>query len=204
MDIYTEPMLNTTDAGRYLMLPYSTLRRWQGADVIHSMPATRPGWPTLPFAAVVEAIVVRALRDANFSFRRIQEAVAGIRRQTGDEYGLVRPTIGHDVAEIFVKEGPHYYRARDFNQVADNTVTEFNRIITWDGQDPVRVRLTQFGDHVILDPRFGWGSPVVEGNKVSTEAIVGLFRGGDSIATIAENYDMESADVERVIRGYAA
>ena len=70
MDIYEEPMVSVREAAQYLSIPESTMGAWKQNRSIHSVPAERHGWPTLPFAAVVEAFVLRALRNLNFTRRR--------------------------------------------------------------------------------------------------------------------------------------
>jgi uncharacterized protein (DUF433 family) len=201
MDIYEEPMVSVREAAQYLSIPDSTLGAWKQNRSIHSVPAERHGWPTLPFAAVVEAFVLRALRNLNFTRRQILEAAEGIRRDFNDDFGLVRPNIGHDGVEIFIEVGPDLYRAKDRQQVIRETVEDFTRCIQWKGNDPQRLKLEHFGN-VILDPRFGWGRPVVEDNKVPLEAILGLWRAGEPLSTIADEFEMKPRDVERLVQAW--
>jgi uncharacterized protein (DUF433 family) len=201
VDIYTEPLLNVQEAARYLAMPQPTLATWRRDDTIHSRPPQHRGWPSLPFAAVVEAFVLRSLRDV-FPMTRIREAAAGVRHEFNDDYGLVRPNIGHDGAEIFIKVAEDYFRARDRQQAIRETVSNFKEFIVWDGQDPKQLRLRQFNGEVLLDPRFGWGTPVVASNMVPLDAILGLWRAREPIAVIAEEFGMGRDDVERIIQSY--
>ena len=201
MDIYEEPMVSIHEAAQYLSIPESTLGAWKQNRSIHSVAAERHGWPTLPFAAVVEAFVLRALRNLHFTRRQILEAAEGIRRDFNDDFGLVRPNIGHDGVEIFIEVGPDLYRAKDRQQVIRETVEDFTRCIQWKGNDPQRLKLEHFGN-VILDPRFGWGRPVVEDNKVPLEAILGLWRAGERLSTIADEFEMKPRDVERLVQAW--
>jgi uncharacterized protein (DUF433 family) len=201
MDIYGEPMASVHEAAQYLSIPESTLGAWKQNRSIHSVPAERHGWPTLPFAAVVEAFVLRALRNLHFTRRQILEAAEGIRRDFNDDFGLVRPNIGHDGVEIFIEVGPDLYRAKDRQQVIRETVEDFTRCIQWKGNDPQRLKLEHFGN-VILDPRFGWGRPVVEDSKVPLEAILGLWRAGETLSTIAHEFEMKPRDVERLVQAW--
>ena len=201
MDIYGEPMVSVHEAAQYLSIPESTLGAWKQNRSIHSVPAERHGWPTLPFAAVVEAFVLRALRNLHFTRRQILEAAEGIRRDFNDGFGLVRPNIGHDGVEIFIEVGPDLYRAKDRQQVIRETVEDFTRCIQWKGNDPQRLKLEHFGN-VILDPRFGWGRPVVEDSKVPLEAILGLWRAGETLSTIGHEFEMKPRDVERLVQAW--
>ena len=201
VDISEDPMVSVQEAAQYLSIPASTLGEWRRNRAIHSVRAERHGWPTLPFAAVVEAFVLRALRELNFTRRQILEAAEGIRRDFNDDFGLVRPNIGHDGVEIFIEVGPDLYRAKDRQQVIRETVEGFTRCIVWTGIDPQRLKLEHFGN-VILDPRFGWGRPVVEDNKVPIYAILGLWRAGESPSTIADEFEMTARDVERLFQAW--
>src|SRR4051794_174631 len=102
MDIYQDAMLTQTETARYLAIPESTVGVWRRDATVHSVPAEHRGWPTMPFAGVIEAFVLRALRDAGFSLAKVREAAEGIRREFDDPYGLVRPEVGHDGIDIFI------------------------------------------------------------------------------------------------------
>lgn len=203
VDIYRDALLNVTDAATYIAMPQSTLGTWRKQETIHSVPAEGHGLPSLPFVAVVEAFVLRSLVEAGFPGRRIREAAQGARRHFDDPYALARPGIGHDGTEIFIKVGgDELLRARDRQQAIRETVTNFHEFIRWDDQEPRQLRLRQFDGSVILDPRFGWGRPVVEENNVPLNAILELWRARESIRTIAEEFEMDRDDVERLIQDY--
>lgn len=202
MDIYKDPMVNIADAATYLAMPASTLGTWRKLQAIHSVQPEGHGWPSLPFVAVVEAFVLRQLRQAKFPASRIREAAEGARRYFGDPYGLARPGIGHDGTEIFINAGGDLLRAKDRQQAIRETVNDFHECIEWIGQDPSRLRLKHLGADVILDPRFGWGSPVLAGNKVPLDGILGLWHAGEPMSIIADEYEMTRDEVEQAIQGY--
>lgn len=203
MDIYDDPMVNVTDAAVYLAMPATTLAAWRREEAIHSIPPEQRGWPSLPFVAVVEAFVLRQLRAAGFPMQRIREAATGARRHFEDPYGLARPGIGHDGVEIFIEAGGELLRAKDRQQAIRETVAGFHECIEWEGQHPRRLRLKeQLGADVILDPRFGWGAPVIERNKVPLSGILDLWHAGESMGLIADEFEMTRDDIEQVIQGW--
>lgn len=200
MDIYEMPLVNTSDAARYLAVAPETLRNWRRTGLVHSLEAERKGWPNLPFVGVVEAFVLERLREMGIPMARIKEAAMGIREKLNDQYGLARPGLGVHGRDILVSVADGLYRGADLQQAATETVQDFQEIITWSGDDPQRLKLTNLGADVILDPRFGWGRPVVESNKVPVEAILGLWRAGESLETVADEFGMTAADVEELAR----
>lgn len=202
MDIYQDPMLNVRDAARYLVIPPTTLHAWRRDEAIHSVTPGGRGWPTLPFAAVVEAFVLRQLREAGFTRRRIAEAAAGIRREFDDDYALARPGIGfEDHVEIFFRVDADIYRAKDRQQIITETVRTFRECIQWSGNDPQRLKLARFGN-VYLDPRFGWGRPIAEPSRVAAQTIMDMWYAGESVERIAYEYDMPTDAVNDLVRAW--
>lgn len=203
MNIYKDAMLNVNDAALYLALPKSTLADWRRDEIIHGVPAAHRGWPNLPFVGVVEAFVLRRLRAVGFQRRQITEAAEGIRREFGDEYGLARPGVGHDEGvEIFIRIGGDLYRAKDRQQAIRETVKDFRECIHWNGDEPERLRLPELGN-VFLDPRFGWGQPTLASSKVPVQSVVGLWYAGESLETIAAEFDMDPAEVDGLVRSWS-
>ena len=203
MDIYKDPMLNVKDTATYLDIPVSTLTGWKENALVHSVRPTRRTWPSLPFVAIVEAFVLRELRQTGFTRRQIAEAAAGIRQGFGDEYGLARPGIGHDEGvEIFIEVSGELYRAKDRQQAIRDTVDGFRECIQWCGDDPQRLRLAQLGN-VYLDPRFGWGQPTVGPTHASLSSLAGLWYAGESIQDIADDYEMSPVEVDALMRTWS-
>jgi len=203
VDIYKDPMLNVRDAATYLNMPASTLTGWKQNSLVHSVRPTRRTWPTLPFVAVIEAFVLRELRQAGFSRSQIIDAATGIREGFGDEYGLARPGISHDEGvEIFIEVGGELYRAKDRQQAIRDTVKGFRECIQWSGKDPQRLRLPQLGQ-VYLDPRFGWGQPTVGPAHAPLSSIAGLWYAGESLQDIADDYDMTPDEVDDLMRKWS-
>ncbi|MGH8656325.1 MAG: DUF433 domain-containing protein [Gammaproteobacteria bacterium] len=54
---------------------------------------------------------------------------------------------------------------------------------------------------VVIDPRLGFGRPVIEGTGIRTEVIIDRFRAGEPIDSIAEDYGRSRAEIEEIVRG---
>jgi len=210
VDRFHEPLLSVQDTARHLDLEPRRLQRWlhqetaAGIPLVHGIEPIKRGWPAIPFVAVVEAYVLRSLREY-LSLERIREAAEAVRTQFGDEYGLATRRIATDGVDIFTEiQGGDLVRVRDGQQPFREVIEGYLRYIHWsdDDQYPQRLRLRQYPDvaPVIIDPRFGWGAPVVEQNKVAVDDVVNLWTAGESFEVIAAEYGMNIEQVQEVCR----
>jgi uncharacterized protein (DUF433 family) len=213
VDVFRDALLTPQQAARHLRIPESTVYQWMreraGYEVmVHSVEPVRQGWPRLPFAAVIEAYVLRSLRDMHLGMSKIRAAVAEVRDQFGTPYGLATKRIATDGIDVFV----HYLDPDDLARAGDRqrpireVIQDHLRYITWGSDNnPVRLTLRQYGvAPVVIDPRFAWGEPVVESTKVPVEAIVGLWKAGETFETVAGEYGLEREQVEAIVRADAA
>jgi uncharacterized protein (DUF433 family) len=53
---------------------------------------------------------------------------------------------------------------------------------------------------VVIDPSFSWGAPVLAKSKVPVDALVSLWRTGEPISVVADEYDLPADVVEDVLR----
>lgn len=211
---FIAPILTAQEASFHLDVPRSTIGYWTKtqagpAPVMHSVtPEVRNG-PRLPFVALAEAQVLRELRNTGLSLQEIRAGVAEMRRQTGEEYVLARHNIASDggalLWNVAEKVAPEWVRARDGQRAFAPVVDAVNRYVHYapDGFAD-RLVLRPYGSaDVIIDPRFGWGQPVLGKSKVPVWAIADLFYGGgESVEVIADDYDISTGEVEAVIRVY--
>ncbi len=212
MDIYRTPLLTAREVARHLQMNESTLDRWirtQAADapLVHAVTPERRGWPRMPFVAIIEAHVLKALRDLGFSHQEIQAAAAAVRREFGTEYALASQRIASDGVALFIKTADEgLVHATNGDQAIGEVLKDLLRFVSWDEEGtPKTLRLRQYREaEVVIDPRFGWGAPVLGASKVPVEALAGLWQAGESIATIAAEYELTPTLVEDALRGSAA
>lgn len=224
VDPLSDPLLTPTETAGYLRIPLSTVYGWlsenaAGEPLVHQVPARRHGWPSVPFVAVVEAYVLRSLRDLGLTKRAIRDAATAVRQEFHTPYALASRRIATDGVDIFVEYAPatpptsrtdesrgevEIYRASDRQLAFRETIQDYLRFISWDtaGELPVRLRLRQFPDSapVIIDPRFGWGAPVLEESKVPVSAIVSLWKSGEPLEAVAEEFEITRDVVESICR----
>lgn len=212
MDIYRTPLLTAREVARHLQMHESTLDRWirtQAADapLVHAVVPERRGWPRMPFVAIIEAHVLKALRDLGFSHAAIESAAAAVRREFGTEYALASQRIASDGVALFIKTADEgLVHAVNGDHAIREVLNDFLRFVSWDDEGaPKALRLRQYrGAEVVIDPRFGWGAPVLRESKVPVEALSSLWQAGEPMAAIAEEYELPLTMVEDALRGSAA
>lgn len=213
MDRKNTPLLTAREAARHLRMPESTLDAWIIAkpgqpSLIHAVSPERRGWPRLPFVAIIEAYVLRSLRELGASMDEVRRAAAIVREEFDDEYALASQRIASDGIDLFVRLADDSLLQVKSNQLGIREVlADYLRYVTWDDEGrPAQLRLSQYPDDaaVILDPRFGWGSPVLSGSKVPVDAVLQLWRSGEPMADVAAEYGLTRELVEGVLRAASA
>lgn len=54
--------------------------------------------------------------------------------------------------------------------------------------------------NIAIDPRIRFGRPVLLRRGIPTDVVRGRFQGGDSVASLADDFNMDVAEVEEVLR----
>lgn len=208
IDSYLTPLLTARETARYLKMPESTLNLWLSVKsdepLVHAVRPQRRGWPRVPFIGIVEAHVLRALRAIGMPMDEIRKAATIVRAEFDDPYALAKRRIATDGVAVFVRLADEsLIRARDHQHAIKDVLEQHLHDIDWDDTGTaVRLRLHHYPSsaEVVIDPRFGWGSPVLTANKVKVEDVVALWRTGEPIRAVAEEYDLAENVVEDVLR----
>ncbi|HEV7646799.1 MAG TPA: DUF433 domain-containing protein [Actinophytocola sp.] len=211
VDKYQDPLLTPRETARHLRIPESTMYYWlsehaAGAPLVHRVEPVKRGRPSVPFVAVIEAYVLRTLRaDLGLKKSTVREAAEAIRQEFDTPYGLATRRIVTDGIDIFIEyAGRELARAADGQHPIKEMIEGDLRYISWDIEDdtPSRLRLRQYSDiaPVIIDPRFAWGAPVIEANRVPVDTVVDLWRSGESIQTVADEYGLTHEQAEAICR----
>jgi uncharacterized protein (DUF433 family) len=212
VDIFRDPLFTPTEVSTYLKIPRSTVYYWLGASsagnvpLVHHIAPEHRGAASVPFAALVEAFVLRALRnELRFTKRQITDTVTDVRDNFGTDFALASSRIATDGIDIFIEHNDgEFARVGDHQVLIRDVVGNYLRYITWarSSKYASRLRLPSFGDDapVVIDPRFGWGAPVVERNKVPVRAVLDLWASGEPLAVVADEYGLSTAEAEEICR----
>jgi uncharacterized protein (DUF433 family) len=209
---FRTPLLTPLETSIQLQIPERTVRHWlsqkaAGSPLVHSVTPERRGWPSVPFIAVVEAYVLRALRSLEIPAHKIREAAADIREQFGTEYGLATRRIATDGVDVFIHhlDSDEVARAGDRQMPIRAVIDEYLKYIVWDEEDdfPKRLTLRRYDPEiaeVVIDPRFAWGAPIVEPAKVPVDAVLSMWRAGEPPDVVADEYGLSIDQVNTLIR----
>lgn len=212
IDKFTTPLLTPLEMSAQLQIPERTVRHWLGQQaagrpLVHSVTPERRGWPSVPFVAVVEAYVLRALRSLKLPTYKIRDAAADVREQFGNEYGLATRRIATDGVDVFVHylDSDEVARAGDRQMPIRAVINDYLKYIVWDEEDefPKRLTLRRYDPaiaEVVIDPRFAWGAPIVEPAKVPVDAVLGMWRAGETPDVVADEYGLSLEQVNALIR----
>jgi hypothetical protein len=107
VDRYRTPLLTARETARVLKMPESTLDTWLAspakAPLVHAVIPDKRGWPRVPFVGIIEAYVLRSLRDLGLHMDDIRKAAEIARREFNDPYALAQERIATDGVGIFVR-----------------------------------------------------------------------------------------------------
>lgn len=218
-DIRREPLYSASEAARFLRLPVSTVRAWafgQGYRVQQEARRFRPVISTadpksrrLSFLNLVELLVLAAIRrQHHVSLPQVRRAVDFLRKRYPSDHPLADHQFQTDGVDLFVeKVGELINLSKDGQLAVKELIQQYLRLVEWDDKGvPFKLRLPRAAESsqalsgVVIDPRYGFGRPVLDGKGIRTEVVMERFQAGESIASIAEDYRLSPAAVEDIIR----
>jgi uncharacterized protein (DUF433 family) len=210
---FSVPLFTIDEGARHLGMAASTLRDWTrrmtgSAPLVHRVEPATPRAPSLPFIGIIEAHMLRGFKELGLSPRELRTSVARLRKITGDDYALATKRVASDGVDLLVDmaasaDSPQWERARDGQGAIGEVIERYLKFVTWRSSDryPLRLTLQAYQEaDVIIDPRFAFGQPILEREKVRVEDILDAFWAGESYLTIAGEFGVSPSAVEAVIR----
>ncbi|HUZ52829.1 MAG TPA: DUF433 domain-containing protein [Streptosporangiaceae bacterium] len=210
---FTVPLFTIDEAAHHLGLPRTTLKDWTRrqagpAPLVHRIVnPSAPRAASLPFVAVIEAHMLRGFRELGLSAQGLRDSVAHLRTNLDDEYALATRRLASDGVDLLVDMSQHgepaeWARAIDSQGAIREVIEDYLKFVRW-GKDryPERLTLKAYqGADVIIDPRFAFGQPVLERQKVRVEDILDAFWAGEGYVRIAKEFGVRADEVEAVVR----
>ena len=185
-DLLHTPLYSIPECARYLGLPVSTARGWiaaPGSDSEHgSRPLVHPAGsdPTaLSFTNLIELFVLSSLRQNHKAPTDELLKSISARQSRGNSLAW-REITGADFCckRVEYDDGGAPVRFYPFTR-------GFGR------EDPKLV---------IIDPAVSFGRPVIAGSGVRTGVVARRIKGGELIPDVADDYLLETAQIEEAVR----
>lgn len=216
VDLRDQPAYALAEACRYLKLPAATLRSWvvgrpypKGEGVVRSRPLIHPPkkQPSLlTFWNLIEAHVLRSLRtEHGVSIKAVREALHYAERAEKIERLLLRKDLRTDAGKLFLEKYGELIDLSASGQLAMRKLFEEHlKRVDWDEwQFPVRLYPFVSGDSdrrpIAIDPKIAFGRPVVLRAGVSTGIIAERIDAGETVADLADDYNLSPSEIEEAI-----
>jgi uncharacterized protein (DUF433 family) len=220
-DIRTRPAYSAADAARFLHLPVSTVRAWAfgqryavRGDSRRFQPVISVADPArrfLSFLNLVELLVLAAIRRTHkVSLAKVRKAVAYLRKHLVTDHPLADHQFMTNGVDLFVERFGEILNLSKNGQIEiREMIVAYLRLVDRDDQGiPIRLHLPKVASVearpapsvIVIDPRFGFGRPVIEGSGVRIDVMVERFNSGEGIVELAADYGLPPAAIEDAIR----
>lgn len=208
------PAYGFAEASRYLKLAPATLRSWvigrnypKRYGVGHFEPLIRLAdeeRKLLSFANLIEAYVLKALRQEHgVSMDAVRNALNYAERKLNISRLLLSPDLQTTAGDLFLKRYGELINLSQSGQLALRRMFEEHlKRIEWENKIPNRLYPYYGVDEekiIAIDPSIGFGRPVLIRKGISTAIITDRIDAGESIEELAEDYALNTKEVEMAI-----
>jgi len=205
------PAYTAVRAAQIVRLSPSTLRLWACGDGEHKA-LFRPAEPTpltLSFNNLVESFVLASMRRVHgVSMQKVRKALRFIGDRLRVERPLIHARFRTDGVRLFVQEADRLLDVSSAGQaLLRDVLDESLARIEWGGDVAERLYPWVRADlrtpqpkSIVVDPRRGFGQPVIAGTGVQARIVTERHRAGESILDLAKDYGLEVEQIEDAIR----
>jgi uncharacterized protein (DUF433 family) len=217
-DIRNQPAYGSAEAARYLRLPAATLRTWLvGRDYpkgdthakFHPLIKPASGQPLqLSFYNLIEAHVLRALRtEHGVALAELRKAISYAEKKLQLHRLLLSPELRTHAGQVFIDRYVELINLSASGQLAMRKLFEDHlQRVEWD-EWKFPVRLYPYVDPtprgaerpIAIDPQVAFGRPIVRRVGISTAAISDRLDAGETVETLAEEYDLSRDEIEQAV-----
>ena len=198
-------------AAQIVRLSPSTLRLWAVGDRDHrSLFAPADKQPlTLSFSNLVEAFVLASIRRVHgVSMQKVRKALHFVGTEMGISRPLIHARFKTDGKRLFIEHAGRLLEASQPEQaLLEKVLSENLERIDWGGDVAQRLHPWVRADiqamqpkSIVIDPRRGFGQPVITGTGVQARIVAERYRAGESIHDLADDYSLALDLIEDAIR----
>ena len=210
------PIYSVPQAAHYLKMSKATLGTWvfgrhyeRKDGMAYFKPPIQlsdPDSRKLSFWNLIEAHVLQSLRvDHEVSMRDVRNALDWAEDELGIDYLLRRQELHTTGGKIFIDRYGELINASQSGQIAMRMLLkEYLRHVEW-GKDLLAVQYLpsphddSSSNRIVIDPRIGFGRPVIHPEGISTAVIVARVDAGELLEIIAEDYNLNVKAIEEAV-----
>ena len=224
---FDAPLYTQAEAARFLALSETTFRNWArgyhtvvdgrevvGAPILSTVPRAGQRGPNIPFVGLAEGYALSAIRKTGVPLQRIRPALDRLNDEFGLAHALASRKLFTDGAEVlfdYAEHGDDPTAARAARElvVVRNDQRVFNEIVEsylqrveFDDEGYARlIRLPAYEvAELVVDPTRGFGQPVFARGGARLEDALSLFRAGESLDVVADEYGIPVNQLEDAVR----
>ena len=210
-DLREVPAYSIAEAAGYLHIPKSTLRAWllgqnrfRAVIDIADRKARR-----LSFINLVEAFVLAGIRrEHSIPLSKVRQAVDYLRRRFSSQRPLADEQFATDGIHLFVEKFGALVGATQNGQIQLREIIRDRLKFVRRDPNGVPEKIVLFpapgagrrSGSVVIDPRYSFGRPVLDGLGVRTSILAERFKAGDSIDELAREFGAPNEAVQNAIR----
>lgn len=187
-----------------------TLRNWtvgHGGRGSLLRPASRRPL-VLSFNNLIETFVLSSIRRLHgISMQRVRHAMRYVGQELGYERPLIHASFQTDGVNLFVQHADRVLVASAGGQgVLREALTASLQRIDWEHNFAARLYPWVRSEHalqpktIVIDPRRGFGQPVIAGTGVEARIVAQRYRAGESVRDLARDYSVDAEQIEDAIR----
>src|SRR6201996_7615801 len=228
VDRFATLLYGIGEAAAYLSIPPSTLSSWaygyerhvhgggtvQAEPVITAVRPARRDDAAMPFVGLAEAYALAAFRKAGVPMQRIRPAIGVLSRELGLEHALASQRLYTDGAEVLYDYARHAGDTPDGDSARELVVVRNNQRVFAEVVDLYLQRIDFAADgyaqlirlpqyrlaNVTIDPDHAFGRPRFSRGGASVEDVIDLFRSGEPVDSVADEFGLSRDEVEDAIR----
>jgi uncharacterized protein (DUF433 family) len=218
--IFDKPAYPASEAAYILNLPPATVKAWSfgqtrrddgGVRFKAVIRAADTRNKLLSFANLCELHVLATIRRVHrVSLPKVRDSVEYLRSQLGVDRPLIDSQFKTNKIDLFVEHTSKLLNVSRQGQEALRGEFELAlaRIERDNQGNPIKLfpysrtsdRTVMQPKSVVIDPRLSFGRPVLTESAVPTEVIYDRFQGGDSLADMALDYNVDEKEIEEALR----
>lgn len=210
-DLRFEPAYQLSEAARYIHVRKQTVWNWfrgQNENPVLNL-AAGDHQIYVSFMGLAEAHVLSSMRTIHaVPLQRIRRALDHLRLHFKSEHPLVEFEFQTDGLDLFIEEIGALTNISRFGQIGMRDVLRLYLSRIDRGADGLPVRLYPFTQTniendpriIVIDPSMSFGRPMIRRTGITTSAVAERFKRGESIASLADDFNREPAEIEAAIR----